>query len=157
VRFGSHSLRRLYQSLRGRSVLFRAAGPGAAGADIEGTSRRASGAADDDGEKHRPTYRECCLCRISRERCHTCFRSRRRFRRIRTAYVTCAATVSARFPAAGRSASPELLTERAGACVGHGGLCTGAGSIYGNPSRLVVASLWHDLPPAPLRPAFGST
>ena len=70
MRFGSHSLRRLYQSLRGRSVLFRAAGPGAAGADIEATSRRAGGAAADEGEKHRPTYRECCLCRISRERRH---------------------------------------------------------------------------------------
>jgi hypothetical protein len=69
------------------------------------------------------------VCAESRASAATCFRSRRRFRRIRTAYVTCAASVSARFPAAGRSASPELLTERAGACVGPGGLCTGAGSI----------------------------
>jgi hypothetical protein len=61
------------------------------------------------------------VCAESRASAATCFRSRRRFRRIRTAY--------ARFPAAGRSASPELLTERAGACVGPGGLCTGAGSI----------------------------
>jgi hypothetical protein len=68
MRFGSHTLRRLYQSLRGRSVLFRAAGPAAAGADIEATSRRPSAAADDQEEKHRPTYRECCLCRILRER-----------------------------------------------------------------------------------------
>jgi hypothetical protein len=65
-------------------------------------------------------------CAESRASAATCFRSRRRFRRIRTAYVTCAATVSARFPAAGRSASPELLTERAGACVGHGGLYYGS-------------------------------
>ena len=70
MRFGSHSFRRLYQSLRGRSVLFRAAGPAAAGADIEATSRSASAAAADEGKKHRPTYRECCLCRISRERRH---------------------------------------------------------------------------------------
>jgi hypothetical protein len=70
MRFASHSLRRLYQSLRGRSVLFRAAGPAAAGADIEATSRSAGAAADDERKKHRPTYRECCLCRISRERRH---------------------------------------------------------------------------------------
>jgi hypothetical protein len=72
-------------------------------------------------------------CAESRASAATCFRSRRRFRAIRTAYVTCAATVSARFPAAGRSARQELLTERAGARVGQWRPLHRR-SIYGNPS-----------------------